>query len=224
MNYLELKIAVLQKMFAITGAEVVNDDTTRPYLASLPQAANEGIDLIVQSGRPVRASCMIHQADTLPPEDELIKGDGYGVTRQAGVNRYDMEALIGASYRRVDTQNVWLTDEDGNYAATTAFAVEADRYLLLPATKRGDWRVYAICIPEPVQITATTENDFVLPLPKECCDILPLYIASQLYKDDDISMSTIWRNEFNVALEAIAAQAEQSGGSSGSFESTTGWW
>lgn len=224
MTYLELKIAVLQKMFAITGSEVVSDDTTRPYLASLPQAANEGIDLIVQSGRPVRASCMIHQADTLPPEEELTEGDGYGTTRSSGVNRYDMEALIGASYRRVDGQNVWYTDEQGNYAATTDYAVEAERWLLLPADKRGDWRVYAICIPEPVQLTATTEDDFTIPLPKECCDILPLYIASQLYKDDDISMSTIWRNEFNVALEAIAAQAAESGSGSGAFESVTGWW
>lgn len=224
MTYLELKIAVLQKMFAITGSEVVSDDTTRPYLASLPQAANEGIDLIVQSGRPVRASCMIHQADTLPPEEELTEGDGYGTTRSSGVNRYDMEALIGASYRRVDGQNVWYTDEQGNYAATTDYAVEAERWLLLPADKRGDWRVYAICIPEPVQLTATTEDDFTIPLPKECCDILPLYIASQLYKDDDISMSTIWRNEFNVALEAIAAQAAESGSGSGEFESVTGWW
>ena len=65
----------------------------------------------------------------------------------------------------------------------------------------------------------------MLPLPKECCDILPLYIASQLYKDDDISMATIWRNEFNVALETIAAQeAESSGGGCGAFETETGWW
>ena len=224
MNYLELKIAVLQKMFAITGAEIVDDDTTRPYLTTLPQAANEGIDLIVQSGRPVRASCMIHQVDTMPPEEALIEGDGYGVTRPTGVNRYDMEQLIGKSYRRVDGENVWMEDEDGNYAATTDYAVEAERYLLLSANQRGTWRVYAICIPEPVQITETTDDAFPLPLPKECCDILPLYIASQLYKDDDISMATIWRNEFNVALEMIAAQAEKSGGGSASFRTTTNWW
>ena len=71
MNYLELKIAVLQKMFAITGNQIVNDDTTQPYLASIPQAANEGIDLIVQNGRNVRSSCVIHQLDTLPPQEEL---------------------------------------------------------------------------------------------------------------------------------------------------------
>ena len=224
MNYLELKIAVLQKMFAITGNQIVNDDTTQPYLASIPQAANEGIDLIVQNGRNVRSSCVIHQLDTLPPQEELIAGDGYGITKTQGVNRYDMTALIGPSYRSVDSRNVWYTDADGNYTATTDFAIEAEQYLLLPAAKSGDWRLYAICITDPVKIPTTTEDDFGLPLPKECCDILPLYIASQLYKDDDISMATIWRNEFNVALEAIAAQAEQSGSGSGSFESITGWW
>ena len=224
MNYLELKIAVLQKMFAITGNAVVNDDTTAPYLASIPQAANEGIDLIVQSARAVRSCCVIHQAEALPAEEDLIDGDGYGVTGSSGVNRYDMEQLIGKSFRRIDPQNVWYTDEEGNYATTRLFDIEAGRYLLLPAYKSGEWRVYAICIPESIKITESTEDGFEIALPKECCDILPLYIASQLYKDDDISMATIWRNEFNVALEAIAAQEAENASSCGSFESETGWW
>lgn len=225
MTYLELKVAALQKMFAITGNTVVNDDTTQPYILSIPQAANEGIDLIVQSGRPVRSCGVIHQMAELPAEEDLVEGDGYGVTAERGVNRYDMEALIGPTYRRIDTANVFYSDDAGSYAATRLFDVEAGRYLLLPAYKAGQWRVWAVCIPEAVKISEATADDFELPLPKECCDILPLYIASQLYKDDDISMATIWRNEFNVALETLAAQeAESSGGSCGSFESETGWW
>lgn len=227
MTYLELKVAVLQKMFAISGNTVVNDDTTAPYIASIPQAANEGIDLIVQTGRTVRSCGEIHQAAQLPAEEELVDGHGYGITRSSGVNRYDLAALIGPSFRRIDDRNVWYADGSGEEIRTQLFDVEAGRYLLLPAYKAGDWRVWAVCIPEPVAITTATEDSFVLPLPKECCDILPLYIASQLYKDDDISMATIWRNEFNVALEAIAAQMqeEEAGdGGSGSFESETGWW
>lgn len=225
MNYLQLKVAVLQKMFAITGNKVEVDDTTQPYLNSIPQAANEGIDLIVQSGRPVRSSCLIHQMDMLPPEEERVPGEGYGTVRRDGVNRYDLEELIGPTFRRVDRQNIWFSPGDGRCSTTRIFDVEAGRYILLPAYKTGTWQIYAICIPAPIALTDATEDTFEIPLPKECCDILPLYIASQLYKDDDISMATIWRNEFNVALETIAAQeAENSSGGCGAFETETGWW
>ena len=224
MTYLELKIAVLQKMFAITGSSVVEDDTTQPYIASIPQAANEGIDLLAQTGRYVRASAVIRQAEILPAEEEQEEGETW---RQlcAGWQRYDMEELIGSSYRKIDENNVWFEDpETLEYTTTRRYRIEAGRYLLLEGSIEGAWRVYALCIPAPLTLSEDTPDSYELPLPKECCDILPLYIASQLYKDDDISMATIWRNEFETAKEAILAMAQGESTSGGSFESETGWW
>ena len=224
MNYKELKIAVLQKMFSINGNTVEVDDTTSPYIKSIPQVANEGIDLIVQTGRPIRTAAVIHQVPVLPESEERIEGDAYGIVRSGGINRYDLQELIGPTFRKLDEQNIWYENPLGGYQTTRIFQVEAGRYLLLPADKEGLFRVYAICIPQSIALDTEPEDLFELPLPKECCDILPLYIASQLYKDDDISMATIWRNEFNIALEMMAAQEAQQSGGCGSFESITGWW
>ena len=223
MNYKELKIAVLQKMFSIDGNIPIEDDTTLTYLKSLPQAANEGIDLIVQDGRPVRSCTTIHQTAEIPAPEEQIEGEVYQPLKPNGVNRYDLQTLV-PEFRRLDEENIWFEDPSGSYGKTRIFNLEAGRFLLLPADKAGVWRVYTICVPQMLALDTTTEDDFVIPLPKECCDILPLYIASQLYKDDDISMAMIWRNEFNVALESIAAQEARQSGGSGSFESVTGWW
>ena len=224
MTYLDLKIAVLQKMFAITGNSVIEDDTTLPYIASIPQAANEGIDLLAQTGRYVRAATVIHQAQTLPAEEEQAEGETWRQTC-AGWQRYDMEELVGQSYRRIDENNVWYEDpETMEYGATRRYQIEAGRYLLLNGGIEGAWRVYALCIPAPLSLSEDTPDDYELPLPKECCDILPLYIASQLYKDDDISMATIWRNEFETAKETILAMSQGESASGGSFESETGWW
>lgn len=43
----------------------------------------------------------------------------------------------------------------------------------------------------------------VIELPDDACVLIPLYIASQLYKDDDISQATAYRNEFEVGLQDL---------------------
>lgn len=52
-------------------------------------------------------------------------------------------------------------------------------------------------------ITKETTNDYEMQLPEDACVLIPLYIASQLYKDDDISQATAYRNEFEVGLQDL---------------------
>lgn len=48
-----------------------------------------------------------------------------------------------------------------------------------------------------------TPSEEVIGLPDDACVLIPLYIASQLYKDDDISQATAYRNEFEVGLQDL---------------------
>lgn len=57
-------------------------------------------------------------------------------------------------------------------------------------------------------ITSDTDDDYELTLPEDACVIIPLYMASQLYKDDDISQATAYRNEFEVALQDLTSNIE----------------
>lgn len=52
--------------------------------------------------------------------------------------------------------------------------------------------------------TANTE----IGLPMEACVLIPLYIASQLYKDDDIAQATAYRNEFEVGIQDLYVNIE----------------
>ena len=52
-------------------------------------------------------------------------------------------------------------------------------------------------------ITEDTFDDEEIELPNEACVLIPLYIASQLYKDDDISQATAYRNEFETGLQDL---------------------
>ena len=70
----------------------------------------------------------------------------------------------------------------------------------------------------PTKIDDETDDDDEIDLPEEVACILPLYIASQLYKDDDIALATAYRNEFEVAVENLYPRKDDT-----KFISKTGW-
>ena len=58
------------------------------------------------------------------------------------------------------------------------------------------------------KIDDETTEEVEIDLPEEACVLIPLYIASQLYKDDDISQATAYRNEFEVGLQDLYYNVE----------------
>lgn len=57
-------------------------------------------------------------------------------------------------------------------------------------------------------VNEDTPIEYVIGLPESACVLIPLYIASQLYKDDDIAQATAYRNEFEVGLQDINVEIE----------------
>lgn len=55
-------------------------------------------------------------------------------------------------------------------------------------------------------ITDETPGDKVLSIDEEWLQLLPLYIAGELYKDDDLTLSTIYLNEFNNILSILSSK------------------
>ena len=58
------------------------------------------------------------------------------------------------------------------------------------------------------KIDGTTKDDYIINYPEDACVLIPLYIASQLYKDDDISQATAYRNEFEIGLQDLICNIE----------------
>ena len=102
MSWYDIKLITLQKMFAVSGDRIVEDDTTMPYLSAMPYTCNEGLSLL-------------------------------------------------------------YADED--------------------------------------KITPVTPDDYEFKLDNKGAELLPFYMASQLYKDDDVGLAAIYRNEFEVGRE-----------------------
>lgn len=134
--------------------------------------------------------------------------------------RYNLPELA-PDYYMVDLEHViYEGDADiSRYKATSDFFQEGFKVLVLPRDIPGNYKVYYKAYPQ--EITLETPDEEVLSLDPEVEALLPLYMASQLYKDDDAGISTVYRNEFEVAFERLKDSV--SAPSSEKFTSESGW-
>lgn len=202
MTWHEIKLAALQKMFSADGSTLVNDETTRDYLAGMPQAANEALQLLVSQNIYMRKSTLI----SVEPVDQT----GYN-------RRYDMREY-GEDFYRVGKPEVYKVDGE-SVSPASGFGFIAGCYLVVPNDWSGEYEVWYDSWPE--RITIDTDDDYELPLEDCVATILPLYMASQLYKDDDDSIATTYRNEFEVAREGLRSMA--AGVLYDTWQSLDGW-
>lgn len=185
MTWDDLKIFTLQKIFAITGDTLVDNSTTSPYLKSMPAIANEALQLLSTAGKYIVKSYEVTQ-------------DG---TDTGLVQKYDLSTLTTDFYT---FREVYLTTTE-EYGKTTDFHIEGDSIFVIPSESIGTWTIYYNAYPQ--SITKDTTGATVLALDPEVAAIMSLYMASQLYKEDDLAMATMWRNEFEVARELLFANA-----------------
>ena len=200
MTWGECKAAALRKMFGSDGGRI---DYAEPgnadYIAAMPAAANEAMERIVSTaGRPLRKS-----ADIDIEED---------------VQYLDMSEQVSDFRAFGEYLEVYMVVGSG-LAALDAAAI-GQSVLQLPKGVSGTVRVFYDAVPE--HITEYTNDAEELPLSDDCNVLIPLYLAGELYKDDDIGMATAYMNEFESRLSSLPAT--ESGVRGGSFTSLTGWW
>ena len=115
--------------------------------------------------------------------------------------------------------SIYFEGNNPRYVKTDEVYQEGDKVLVFDRETAGNYIVYYNALPKTIDIT--TEDDYELPLDKEVEAILPLYMASQLYKDDDIGVATQYRNEFEVAFERLQDAAPS--GKAEMLTSESGW-
>lgn len=94
---------------------------------------------------------------------------------------------------------------------------------MLPVGEAAVYTVYYQAY-APV-ISASTPDDTDLGVPREVVELVPLYIGAELYREDDIQMSTQMLNEFEAGLSRLQmAAATRPPGGSGEVRNTSGWW
>ena len=132
--------------------------------------------------------------------------------------KYDMTALA-EDFFMIDPQGIYYEGAYQKYLQTSDFYQEGTKTLVLDRDMVGSFTIYYRAYPP--QLTSETLDDFELALDPEVYSLLPLYMASQLYKDDDNGIATSYRNEFEVGFERLVNSANLSAYEQ--FTSESGW-
>lgn len=304
-TWFDIKLATMQKMFAADGSNITNDESTKDYLAGLPYAANEGLQLLSTAGKfiikplqithnPVRnlvntqfsrliqleegeykigadgcksyyfqvsgkGTCDIYVGSTLVETLDIDNKQGFiefkglienprkGKVELVFTTDYPMAikniALYSATWETaeevqaygekvkyklreltddfymLDTTDIYFEGNSNPYTQTQEYWQEGNTVLVLNREQIGNYTIYYKAYPE--QITIDTDDEYEMPIDDEVAVLLPLYMASQLYKDDDNGIATSYRNEFEVAFERLKNKATAP--SAGEFISKSGW-
>lgn len=301
-TWADIKLETLKKMFAADGNTIPTDTSTKDYLAAMPGACNEALQLLATAGKfiikyidiahnPVDnrlsdgARIKSMERGTLTFECEGIRSlffeyygvgtykitvdgvdyatgplesrQGYSEFKKLVVNpldkkvvltlasdypfavknvamytanfeddehiqsfaekvRYKLNELVDDFYALDDEP---IAYENVRYQKSNDYFQEGDKVLILDRNTKGNFRVFYKAYPQ--SIDQNTPDDEVLVIDPEVAALLPLYMASQLYKDDDNGIATTYRNEFEVAFgrlrDSVAAPSAER------FTSESGW-
>lgn len=198
MTWGEIRLTTLQKMFSADGTTIdENDDSIKEYLYSMPAAANEAIRMLVTAGIHARKSSLVQKESGVPMVVDVIAENG--------------------DFWRMNQPEVYKTDNN-DVQVYSGCTLLGGRYLRFPAQAEGTFEYFYDAMPE--EITQNTPDETEIAIAPEAVVLIPLYMAAELYKDDDLSTATYYRNEFEAGLALLRNNVT----GSSSFTSATGWW
>ena len=219
MTWGDVKLIALQTMFSNEGAVITVDDINQEYINAMPGKANEAMQQISAVGRPILKEWHVKIAEGA---DEAVTEDM--LTLPAAENRYKIRvSFYVPRFRCIDRGQVMLDDGD-IYDVAEDWSLEGDDVLVIPGNVEGEYTVWYRAYPQT--ITAQTPDEEVIDMPPDAAALIPLYIAAELYKEDELAMATVLRNEYEDGLQKLQA-AWQAGTMSMRAEgvrNTTGWW
>ena len=214
MKWGEAKLICLQTMYANEGVTILQDDSTEEYLNAMPGKANEAMMQLSLVGRPLLKEAKI--AVGMENAEAVVETE-----KVEGVLLIQLKKEI-PDFRAL---HQLMLDSHGIYGDAEDYRVVGDNTLVLPGDIEGVYTVIYKAYPPPV--SRDTADETVLDVHEECASLVPIYMAAELYKDDDLALATVLRNEYEDGLQKIRAAWDESGGGGYAVamrRNTTGWW
>ena len=129
--------------------------------------------------------------------------------------KFDLKKLTD-DFFRLATQDVVV--EGPEYGRYVDYFWEGDSTLVLPGLTQAVYKVHYYAYPQ--EITQDTPDDTVMALDPEVANLLPVYIASELYEDDDESKAYYFRQQYEEAKQRLIPTIRQG---KSEFEDVWGW-
>lgn len=164
---------------------------------TLEEDEDSTVSLIIQAKTPVNVNnvcfygCEFESAEEVPQYEEYI--------------RIPLSKVLDDFYQLAPAELYSLGVNGNDYIVADDYFQEADKTLIIPRNKPGIYYIHYRAYPQ--YITLETPDDTELALDPEVAALVPLYMASQIYKDDDNAIATAYRNEFEVGRDALSQGA-----------------
>lgn len=185
MDWKTIKLLSLQKMFLITRNQIVEDETTLEYLNKMWGAANEAMIRLATIGKTI-----IKKAEIDLSDERIV----------VSANKMYINLLeFAPDLFNVNTAAVTLNEEP-----FSRFELYGNTLIMEPALGILSLVYYAY----PALLKPDSPDDTEIPLDVDAAVLIPLYIASELYKDDDNSLATMYRNQFETGLESLVPKQQ----------------
>ena len=135
-----------------------------------------------------------------------------------GCKRYDLRALAPDFMRLIADR---VSFEDGErYESDASYRLEGDTVIVLPGREHGAYLLSYEAYPEEVR--ADTPDGQTFSLAPEALDLVPVYMASRIYGEEDISLATHYLNQYHVRRSELASRGAARG-TGGGFATQSGW-
>lgn len=195
----------------VLAGELTSKHGYIPYKLLVPNEENKKVVLELQSKYPFAVKNIALYSANFELEEDIQPF--------AEKVRYDLTKLAPDFYA-IESESIFYEGGDkAAYIQTTDYLQEGDKVLVLDRNMIGNFKIYYKAYPQ--QITVETVDTEELAIDDEVAPLLPLYMASQLYKDDDNGIATSYRNEFEVAFERLYKNNVSP--SAEAFISESGW-
>ena len=204
MTWEEIQKATLDKVFSRTnyGVETpLNSADIADYVKAMPHNAN---------------FAFIDLAEVMP----IYKSVEVEIEEQVQGNRLYRVRELAPDFMRLCPDRLTITDEYNNFYRINDYQFDGDDQLYVPGNYVGTLVIWYEAL--PAQVTEETPGDTTFELSEEAQRAIPLYIASQIFKEDDISMAVQYLNEYENVKSILASRASKTQ-SGGGFTSVWGW-
>lgn len=164
-----------------------------PY-PELEEGEDDTVILVVEAKSPVQLMNMCYYAEEFMSDADVPQYEKYIEIK--------MNEAVDDFYQLAPAEMYSLGTTGDDYIVADKYFQEADKTLVIPREEKGIFKIHYRAYPQ--QITLETPDEEELALDPEVAALVPIYMASVLYKDDDLSVATVYRNEFEVGREALS--------------------
>ena len=141
----------------------------------LEEGEDATVSLVISANSPVNVSNVCFYYCTFETDADVPQFERY--------IKINMSEVLDDFYQLAPAELYSLGTSGDDYIVADSYFQEADKTLVIQRDRPGIYVIHYRAYPQ--KITLETPDDYELSLDPEVEALVPLYMASQLYKDDD---------------------------------------